>query len=309
MVTQVDLANTTNSGVPPVEGDLITLSAVFSDPGTLSPHTALVDWGDGSTSVATVDNVNQTFTATHNYLDANYQGLQGHFTVTTTVTDDSNATGVLQTPEIVSNVAPVITSLTTDQPAINEGGTVAVTGAFFDPGTLDTHSLVVDWGDGTSSLAVLDNVNQTFTASHQYLDANYKGQQGQFTITAAVTDDSNATGIATTPLIVHNVAPVITQFTPLNGTTTEGDLVSVTAAFFDPGRATLTPPRSIGVTAPARSRRSTMWRRPLPRHINIWTPISPASKAGSRSRRPSSTTARHRACSRRRSRWSMRRRS
>src|SRR5207245_2043342 len=31
-----------------VEGDMITLDGHFTDPGTLDPHTATIDWGDGS---------------------------------------------------------------------------------------------------------------------------------------------------------------------------------------------------------------------------------------------------------------------
>src|SRR6185437_36586 len=204
LITKLDLS-TTN----PNEGDVVALTGAFQDAGKLDGHTAVINWGDGFTSVATLDNVNQTFTATHQYLDANYDQQQGQFKITATVSDDAGASNTATTPLTVNNVAPTITNLTTP-PVVSEGDTVNLSGAFSDPGTLDPHTAVIDWGDGTQSTATLDNQGQTFTATHQYLDANYNQQQGQFKITATVSDDAGASNTATTPLTVNNVAPTIT---------------------------------------------------------------------------------------------------
>ena len=51
----------------------------------------------------------------------------------------------------VHNVAPEFTSLTLDSTVIDENDTVTLTGVFDDPGTLDVHTVDIDWGDGTSS--------------------------------------------------------------------------------------------------------------------------------------------------------------
>ncbi|HEY3919271.1 MAG TPA: PKD domain-containing protein, partial [Stellaceae bacterium] len=170
LITQLNLSDQT-----PVEGETLTLNGAFFDPGTQDGHSALINWGDGTTSLATLDNQTQTFVATHQYLDANYNGQQGAFKITTTVSDDDGASDTVTNPLTVVNVAPVITSLTTP-PEVNEGDTVNLAATFFDPGTLDAHTAVIAWGDGTTSVATLDNQTQTFAATHQYLDANYNGQ-------------------------------------------------------------------------------------------------------------------------------------
>ena len=53
-----------------------------------------------------------------------------------------------------------------------------------------THSLLINWGDGTTpSAATIDEAGKIFTASHPYLD-NPAGQpNGAFTITGTLTSD------------------------------------------------------------------------------------------------------------------------
>ena len=49
-----------------------------------------------------------------------------------------------------NNVAPVIhdSDLSVSQTSFNEGATTTLSGSFTDPGTLDTHTVTIDWGDG-----------------------------------------------------------------------------------------------------------------------------------------------------------------
>ena len=92
---------------------------------------------------------------------------------------------------------------------------VTVNGAFFDVGTLDTHTVMTDWGDGTIEPATVDLVSQTFSATHQYLMASSSGAaQDIYTITVTVMDkfDSNSkTSDSTTLTVVNNQAPIITS--------------------------------------------------------------------------------------------------
>src|SRR5204863_380158 len=77
--------------------------------------------------------------------------------------------------------------------------------ALTDAGTLDTHTVTVTWGDGSTSDAVVDAGTRTFAATHQYLDDPAVGDD--FTITATATDDDGGVGTATATITVNNVAP------------------------------------------------------------------------------------------------------
>ena len=70
---------------PQQAGTLVSASASFTDAGTLDTHAAVFDWGDGTTSAATVTAGNAT--GSHVYSSA------GVYTVTLTVTDDDGLSG------------------------------------------------------------------------------------------------------------------------------------------------------------------------------------------------------------------------
>jgi hypothetical protein len=72
------------------QGSTVTASATFSDVGKLDLHTAVIDWGDGTTSPATVSEANGvgTISGSHVYSSG------GAFTVTLRVADDASPAGV-----------------------------------------------------------------------------------------------------------------------------------------------------------------------------------------------------------------------
>ena len=70
------------------------------------------------------------------------------------VTDDDTGSGSLSTPVTVNNVAPSVLGLNVSNNNINEGQTTTLTIAFTDPGTLDTHTATVNWGDGSATSTV-----------------------------------------------------------------------------------------------------------------------------------------------------------
>ncbi|HYH67256.1 MAG TPA: PKD domain-containing protein, partial [Urbifossiella sp.] len=164
----------------------------------------------------------------------------GTYTIGLRVTD-ADPDGVLSATATaavtVLNAAPTV-AVELSQVAIGEGGVVTVTGTVTDPGPLDTHTVSIDWGDGSSEAVAVDPVTRSFTAAHRYLDDDPTGTPSDpYTITA-VASDGVATGSTTAALTVNNAAPVVATVgnTALAvGAAAEGDAVTLTAAFTDAG--------------------------------------------------------------------------
>ena len=177
------------------ENGMVFLSGEFTDPGGPDTHTVAIDWGDGSTSNATVHQGRNTFVAHHHYLDDDPTDTPSDsYTISATATDDDGGmSDPVDTTVTVNNVAPEVVELTVDRTEINENGEVLLTGTFDDPGTLDTHEVRIDWGDGTTD-TVLDFTDgeRSFAATHRYLDDDPTGTPSDdYTILVTVTDDDN----------------------------------------------------------------------------------------------------------------------
>src|SRR5207237_2525096 len=70
---------------------------------------------------------------------------------------------------------------------------------------LDTHTVVINWGDNSSSTVNLAAGVLSFSGvSHQYLD---ESAGGSYAVTATVSDDDGASGSGSTSVTVNNVAP------------------------------------------------------------------------------------------------------
>jgi hypothetical protein len=116
---------------------------------------------------------------------------------------------------MVNNVAPIVTSLIPSANSISENGSVTLTGTFTDPGVLDTHSVIINWGDGSASTQLELGANVLgFSVTHQYSDDDPTGTGSDVkTIAVTVIDKDGATGAGSTNVTVNNVAPVITGVT------------------------------------------------------------------------------------------------
>jgi len=175
---------------PVNEGDTVSLTGTIVDsPGE---HTVHIDWGDGSSDslgLAADDNDIVDIVAGHTYLDDDPTDTPSDvYTVVVTVVDDADVETTVEATVTVNNVAPVIGELTSSAASLGdvaEGETVTVTGSFTDVGTLDTHTAVIDWGDGTTSSAdiVEDAGAGSLSASHEYAAG------GIYEIQVTLTDD------------------------------------------------------------------------------------------------------------------------
>lgn len=183
------------------EGDVVNVSASFTDLGTLDTHTATINWGDGTVEPAAVTEAGGAGTATgaHVYRD------NGRYTVTVSVRDDEGAAASKEFGVQVANRAPVVEA--GSGTAINEGGAINLVGAgFSDAGLADAHIVSIDWGDGTPygvGLVTGTPAGATIRATHVY------GDNGTFTVTVFVTDDDGAVASDTFQVVVANVAPVV----------------------------------------------------------------------------------------------------
>lgn len=165
-----------------VEGDVLQTSGRFSDdPGDVLTITSNVtagildtaDNGQWSWSLPTSDDV-------------------AGATATVTATDSQGLSVTSTFHYSATNAAPKATASLIA--GIN-GCTVSVSGSVTDPGTADTHTGLITWGDGSSTNAVL-------TGSHTYAAA------GSYQVVATVTDDdgASATGLSTTHRVLNGAA-------------------------------------------------------------------------------------------------------
>ncbi len=185
-------------GLQAAEGTAVDLSATFSDSGTQDTHTAVVEWGDGTTGPAVVTHANGqgTVAAQHVYAD------NGVYSLALTVTDNSQDSATTTTTATITNVAPTLEAgLGFEAVWIGSQYYVGalLSGHFTDPGfdqptagTQERFNVQIDWGDGTTAAADTVDVTQgspgiltagTFTASHTYTTG------GTFTVTATLCDD------------------------------------------------------------------------------------------------------------------------
>jgi sugar lactone lactonase YvrE len=157
--------------------------ASFVDPDPSDTHSALIDWGDGTTGAGVVSETEGggKVSGTHIYEE------NGVYTITITVTDSAvpaAGIGYDVTKITVRNLAPSIDVLTGPKKPVKVGTQIEAKIIFSDPGVHDTHLIVWDWGDGTATTVNLEKGVYVCKAKHVYQGA------GIYTINATVTDNS-----------------------------------------------------------------------------------------------------------------------
>ena len=95
---------------------------------------------------------------------------------------------------LVRNVAPTVVS--GPGQTVGKGESVNLLVPFSDPGATDTHTALIDWGDGKVEAGVVDPVSRTVRGSHVY------ALGGAYAATVTVTDDDGGQGIGTMAITV-----------------------------------------------------------------------------------------------------------
>jgi hypothetical protein len=93
--------------------------------------------------------------------------------------------------------------------AIIENDSVTLSGSFVDPDATDTHSLLIDWRDGTSTATNLAAGVYAFNVTHQYRDDDPQGSTSDiYPINVIVADDVGAVS-GSAALTISNAPPVV----------------------------------------------------------------------------------------------------
>src|SRR5205085_2086775 len=127
-----------------------------SDPGTLDTHTVVINWGDNSTP--TTVSLGAGVLSRSEERRVGHDNPAGHptgrYTISATVTDKDGGAGGATSAVEVDNGAPTNLSLTPGASKILENGSITLNGIPTDPGTLDTHTVVINWGDKSTPTTV-----------------------------------------------------------------------------------------------------------------------------------------------------------
>ena len=201
---------------PISEGGIVTLTGNYSN-SVNDALSLVVNWADGTQTSSGPNGTSGSFSFTHKYVDnvpAFTTGLApGVFPVSLVLSDPTaGSTVATVVTTTVSNVAPTLLGVGVTSPAtISESQISTITGFVTDPGTADTFSLVVNWGDGTSQMTLPAEGAQTsvpFTATHQYLNNITLQNPTNFTINVTVTDkDGLPSGTSSIVQKVVDAAP------------------------------------------------------------------------------------------------------
>lgn len=155
------------------EGSTATNSGTFLDPGD-----------DTVTLTASVGTVEDNGDGTWNWSWNTSDGPDDSQVIAITATDSDGAETQATFDLTVDNVAPEINNL-----ELQSWDTfVSMSVDFSDVGSLDTHALLVDWGDGGQSMeAVSPGIN---TLTHEY------DTGGIFDVTVTVSDDDGGEAVS-----------------------------------------------------------------------------------------------------------------
>jgi hypothetical protein len=179
------------AATPTTENGVTTLTGEILDPGRLDTFTLDVNWGDPLSPLNIETYVfgagTKDFTLSHQYLNDNPAGTPSDdYTISLAITDDDGGTSAGSVTVTVSNVAPEITALLSSALEVGDarpGDVIEVSGLFADIGTLDEHTAVIDWGDGSATPAVIDHAAGSFSGTHAYMTG------GIFDIKVILSDD------------------------------------------------------------------------------------------------------------------------
>jgi len=177
-VEQPPVVAADKSSVTVDEGKTATNTGTWSDPNS-----------DAVALKASVGSVVENADGTWSWSYAATDGPGQSQTVTITADDGRGGVTTTSFALTVNNVTPTIGAITWPLGVV-AGKAAAFSASFSDPGSLDTHTAVWDWGDGTSMPGTVAEAggSGSVTDLHTYAIA------GSYTVTCTVTDKDGGVG-------------------------------------------------------------------------------------------------------------------
>lgn len=209
---------------PALDHQMVTLSGSFTDPGTSDTFTLTVDWGAGALPPQPLG-TEHSFSVTHAYDAA------GPVTITATVEDHDGAksSSSVGLDVLPSNHAPA--DLLVQATEVLEGGSATLSVSFTDAEALDTHTVAITWGDGsTDSVSLLPGLTSTSLA-HTYLET------GTYAVAVTVTDGGGMWVSGGTTVKAINVPPSLSSLVLTPSAVTDHQALTVSGTFSDSGTA------------------------------------------------------------------------
>lgn len=181
-------------------GATIQLQAAGSDSAGGALGGCPVLWSSSDAAVATVSAAGLVRGVT-----------AGAATITAVIGGASGAASITVVTPV--NHAPVVT--VSPVAGAPEGTSVNVSATFTDD-ALDTHTAVIEWGDGSSGAGAVNAANRTVSGSHVFASA------GSYTIRVTVTDNQGEAGQGTAAVTVTDRPPLALYLAIADGTTVGG---------------------------------------------------------------------------------------
>jgi hypothetical protein len=221
--TVTDAALTANGGLTlsGTEGAALTGTvATFTDANpiaTASDFTATINWGDGSTSSATVSaNIAGGFSVsgTHAYAE------EGAYATAVSISDvggstvQADSTATVTVTDAALNAKSGLTVSGTEGAALN--GTVATFTDANPNATVSDFTATINWGDGTAASAATVTANGaggfSVSGTHAY------AEEGAYTTSVSITDVGGSTAQASSSATVADAALAANGGLTLSGT-------------------------------------------------------------------------------------------
>ncbi|MCR9296014.1 MAG: PKD domain-containing protein, partial [bacterium] len=204
--------------------------------GSSGTWTIEVDYGDGSAPVQ-IDYTGSQLTGEW-FAELRHRYVQdGVYTVNVDVIEDGFDPVTQSFQVVVANLDPEITELVVEPAAditlgdLKEGDAVTLLVRFADDGWNDAQTVLIDWGDSQTTSEVVSLVDgmASFLTNHTYQDNN------TYQIRVTISDEDGDFAQATETLAIDNVSPQLTDLTIDRTVVLEGQQLTLTSSFQDPG--------------------------------------------------------------------------